>query len=318
MEKYKIIMCKKITLVLFNVILVISLLFLLNWIIYKYFYKSLENNDFEPSKTPYNIKRIVFDTKNIGNFPIREPVGEEYKNKSIIIFGCSYAYGYPLEMKQTLAYKLSHKLKRPVYNYASPGLSPQFALFRICNHENDDIIKKSEYVIYITIGEHVWRVHTHTNGYRYDKVWPRMDIRKRRGEKILVRHQVLFPNIEGSYLYKYIQKTWFAKILTPLNIKFVQDYMFDFIKLHFLSIQKELKQINPNIKLIILVYHDKAETELYTSSNRWKEFEQENIQVFDLNKYLPQLNKDEYHVPDDGHPSELAWDDISDFLMTKL
>lgn len=313
---------KIILLVLLNIVIFIGMAFLLNWVIYKYFYAAIENNQFKVNDRPYNLKRYNLDYDTIKSFyPIRGTTGENFKRNGIIIFGCSYGYGAFLEMEQTFGYKLSQMLKRPVYNYAASGQSPQFAIIRIRSHELDDIIKKSDYAIYVTIGEHVWRTRVNSNGFHYEAVWPRMIIKKVHGEKKLVRYWAKFPSIEGSYLVKYIKKIWFAKILTPLNIKFVQNYMFDFAKLHYLTINKELKEINPNIKMIVLVYHDEEETELFTSSSRWSELEQEGITVIDVNKCLPQLRQNEngkYTIPNDGHPSEAAWNDITDLFVNEL
>ncbi len=319
-------MYKKLLLIFINVIILVSLCFLLNWVIYKYFYNSIEYNLQNSNEISYSLKRYNMDYDKIKEiYSIRKPVGLKYNNESIMIFGCSYAYGFLLEEKQTLAYKLSELLKRPVYNYASPGQSPQFAILRIRSHELDNVIKNSKYAIYVVIGEHVWRVHVNSGGFKPEYVWPRMIVKnvinkdakgKRKKEQTLVHYWAKFPDIEGSYIVKYVKKIWFAKILTPMNNKFVQNYMFDFIKLHFLTIQKELKEINPDIKMIIIVYNDEKETELFSHSQRWNEFEKEGIIVVDLNKEIPYVS--EYRIPNNGHPSELAWNEITKLMVKKL
>ncbi len=252
-------------------------------------------------------------------YVIREPVGEEYNKNAILIFGCSYGYGFLLKPEQTLGNKLSEKLHRPVYNFSSPGQSPQFALMRIRSHEIDDIIKKSDYVIYVLIGEHAWRIYTNSNGFLTDYIWPKYDIKKTKNNVKLTMHKYHLPFIEGSYLYKYIQKLFYARFLMKCKNKYIQDFLFDNLKIHLLTIQKELKSINPNIKMIIISFHDNKDTELVMASPRWKEMQQEDIIVIDTAEYLPEYYESEdYIIPNDGHPSELTWTKLVKILTNDL
>ena len=66
----------------------------------------------------------------------RSPAGLEYKDKpSIVLFGCSYAYGQNLENEETLSYQLSRYLKRTVYNFALCGGGLQDILHIIRNNK---------------------------------------------------------------------------------------------------------------------------------------------------------------------------------------
>ena len=72
--------------------------------------------------------------------------------------------------------------------------------------------------------------------------------------------------------------------------------------------------------MIIIVYHDLNETRNFTDSERWIEFEEEGIKIINVEKELPHIfqNDDIYIIPNDGHPSALAWSEIVDHIINKL
>ena len=76
-------------------------------------------------------------------------------------------------------------------------------------------------------------------------VWPRFD----KKNNVLVQHEYKCPIFEESYLVRYLRKRLFTYLLSVDNT-LIQNFFFDFIKLHFVSIRDELKIINPNIKMI--------------------------------------------------------------------
>lgn len=315
---------KVLKMVIVNILIICFLLFCLDYLICKFLYQRLEceyNNYADmPQNTPYRFEkfRTYYDGNSEFFSDIRQPVGIDYKSNSIIIFGCSFGYGYLLDIEDTFQYKISKLTKRPVYNYSTPGHSPQFALMRIQSGEIDEIIKNSDYLIYVTIGEHAARIHSHSNGYPENYVWPRYDRKLKNGQYELVFHEQRFPFIESSYIYKYLRKVFFAKILMPSKNNFFQDYLFDYMKLHFVTIQKELKKRNPNIKMIVLVYPDGDETKYITESKRWSELEKEGIMVININNDIPViLTSDEYIILNDGHPSAKAWAKVEKYFEEK-
>ena len=94
------------------------------------------------------IKNFHFD---IDHFPTPEngygvsPEGLNYKKKPIILFGCSYAYGYQLEREQTLTYKLAQNAKIPVYNRAFTGWGIQHMLYQSKIEKLYEILPEPEY-----------------------------------------------------------------------------------------------------------------------------------------------------------------------------
>lgn len=102
------------------------------------------------SDTPFTYKKMEFDYNVWEGWyqsDFRPYIGTEYKNKGIVLFCCSYMYGFSLPSEETFAWKLSHLTRRPVYNLAIPGSGVQHGLMQIESHDYDDIIKNSEYAI---------------------------------------------------------------------------------------------------------------------------------------------------------------------------
>lgn len=296
-----------------NFIVIIIMLFILNYIVYRYFYPKIEERDF--GTFVVSNKYLKENNKEELSSEYRDPVGLNYKKGNIVIFGCSYGYGYKLETKDTFHYKISERLKRPVYNYALPGESTQFALMKIRSHTIDDIIKKSDYAVLVTISEHISRLHCTSGGFPFEYAWPRYDVKNNK----LVYHTPRFPIIETSYLYKYIRKLFFAGTLSRSKSKIVQDYLFNYMKLHYMEIKKDLEKINPNIKVVIIVYADHPFLDWFIHTEHWKELEDEGFIVIPVNKYLPQLReKKGYMIPNDGHPSAKAWTEITELITDKL
>lgn len=316
MKEESVMFSKKLFVLAFNILFLIILLFCADYIVYKFFYPPMEDGCFDYDSL-FTIGKKVLDKNNFEELynPYREVAGKNFQNRNIIIFGCSYAYGHMLQENQTFHYKLSQHLKRPVYNYAYPGESTQFALMKIQSHSVDNIIKKSDYAILITIGEHIWRLHANSNGYPHELTWPRYE---KKGDN-LVFHKTRVPIIEASYVYKYLRKLLYARILSTCSSKYIQNYLFDFMKLHYIEIKKELEKINPDIKIIIIPYLDSYGFDWFIFSDRWKELEEDGFIIVKVDNYIPNLRDIEYIISEnDGHPSEKAWTEITDLLCNKL
>ena len=104
----------------------------------------------------------------------------------------------------------------------------------------------------------------------------------------LVFHKSICPIIEGSYVVKYIEKIIYAKQITKkieeeMNAEprkapsKLTMYMNNYMKKHFEVMLEDLRKINPDIKLIILVYRDKIE--FYQDLPLWDDLEKEGIKV---------------------------------------
>ena len=313
-------MKKIIKLIIINFLIIFLFLFIFDVIAYLLF-KNEAGNPYKDA--PFSIVRYQFDYNKWKNewygegtpFHFRPYTGTEYKKGGIVLFGCSYMYGSPHPFEKTLAYKISHETKRPVYNLAVPGSSTQHALMQIESHDYDDIIKSSDYAIYMPIGEHLWRIKTFSSGYTLNFVWPRYV--EKNGK--LVFYRPLFPMIESSYLFKYLYRKYWISLFNK-NSEKTSEKMFNLMKLHLQTINEELHKINPNIKFVVLLYPD-SEKEYDLNYNQYKRLEKDGIIVLDVRKMVPQdinIASAEYRVEDDGHPTIEAWDMIRPQIVSQL
>jgi hypothetical protein len=85
-------------------------------------FKRLSQNP--PKKWDWINKKIYY-TSNTQGYRCPEWQNIDWEN-SILLFGCSVAYGTGVDDSQTLSAYLQKKLKQPVINLASGGSSPMF------------------------------------------------------------------------------------------------------------------------------------------------------------------------------------------------
>lgn len=314
---------KILKIIIINIIVFFVVVFILNFFAFMYFKKLDYYKDTKFSLIRHQFDYSIWADSWYGKnspFHFREPLGTQYKKPGITLFGCSYMYGSPLPVEKTFAYKLSQTTHRPVYNLATPGSSTQHALLEIESGRFDNIIKKSDYAIYMPIGEHGWRIKTFSNGYPLEYVWPRYV--NKNGK--LVFYKPIFPIIEASYLNKYITKKFWTSLAYSDN-KIIIDKMFNLMILHIQTMDKELKAINPNIKLVILIYPDDDDMIGPLDYKRWKTLENDGIIVLDSRKLVNSdssisidIGEKEYRVPVDFHPNEKAWNLLTPKVVQEL
>ncbi len=256
---------------------------------------------------------VMFPSIDVKNFSIdnymqitqfREPSGLDYKNKkSIIIFGCGFAEGLGLKDNQTFAAQLSDYMKIPVYNRGSGGSYIQHAILQVQSHELDDIIKNSEYAIYLlsALNPDGFRLVVYPGPYfdkyfPYEKyLYPKFVLNK---DNELQLYTTKHTFIEGQPLYRIFYKFFVEKIKrnTTPNIE-------ENILIHLDKLDKELKMINPNIKLVVLLYCD--------SYNYYpvlfKNIEAKGIKIISAHDLTKENLSDSKYNSDIGHPTEEAW-----------
>lgn len=312
---------KKLIIILVNIVFFLLLLLVLNFIAYYQYMKTMDPR-FLDSGLKFTIKRTAFNYEDWDKQRSRRPIfGKRYNKKGFTIFGCSYAFGLGLKDDQTFAYKLSTIAKRPVYTLADPGTSAQFSIMEVQSNKYNDYIKNSDYAIYMVISQHLWRIISHCDGqFTSDIVWPRFD--KKNGK--LVYHKCKFPIIEGSYIYRSIQKSILVNSLQKKN-KYMFNKVFDLFKMHIALLDAELKKRNPNIKLVILIYRDYDNSmQDFTDTPRWKEIEDMGIKVISAENLAQSKIHDfdimtpKYRIPNDGHPNALSWDIITPLFIKEL
>lgn len=237
----------------------------------------------------------------------RDPAGLEYKGKpSIILLGCSYAYGFRLEEEESMHTLMAKAMKRPVFNLSLVAGCPRDMLYVLEDNilladllaEND--YNKTEYVIYTYMGNHKPRLLA--------------DLYKKSPKYIIINNGKNLRNIipypyENLYIYQKISKYVAEKTYrTPQT-----DALF---VLYMKEIKDQASALFNNegkpVKFIFFVYED--------SSDDWSELEKYGIKVIRLYDILETNIKDrKYQLgPNDCHPNAKAWEIVVPALVKEL
>lgn len=123
-------------------------------------------------KKEYNIKNYMLgnysmyddfrfdDSDNNGGSGRLPDKNVNLNNPSIVIFGCSFAYGQYLKQNQIFSYKLSQALNCPVYNRARSGMGLNFMYYQTTKDSFYNEIPKPDTVIYVMIDDIFRRMYT--------------------------------------------------------------------------------------------------------------------------------------------------------------
>ena len=255
----------------------------------------------------YTWKKMEYSIDILKKY-MRKPSGLKYKKAPILIYGCSYAYGFSLEDEDTFGYKLSEKTKRPVYNFAVSSKGLQDALYLLRNDEK--ITPEPEYVFYVFINDHVRRMFINCN--KIDNV-KYLTYKKSDGQ--LVENTDRFDLAERFYIAGIIKNSFYYAFK-----KVFDKQIYDLTRLYFISIKNEINNKYPNAKFIVLDYENGVEN--YLSPQKVKDLEKDGIKVITLNKvFKDKLKSDRYRNSYEKdiyrHPTGEAWDLIIDFLMNE-
>lgn len=294
-----------------NIILTsIALFFFVNFILYFLIILMKKTPLFE---YPIFYRENFSTVKYFNELAFKEPSGQKYSGESIILLGCGFVATNDGKSDKTLDYYLAENLKKKVYNRAIGGGGFQQAILQVESHLLDNTIKNSRQVIFFiparndTIRLRVYPGPLIDSFWVLDKsLYPRFEINK---VNQLQMHKSLFPIIEGSIIYRLIEKIWNTFVLTNKLQNFNHyDKNLDLIKLHILKLNYELKQINPDIKLSVLLYFDKTdvfdEISNELSENDIEIISAREIEDFDVNKF--------------SDPNEELWASLTPFLIKKF
>lgn len=262
----------------------------------------------------YNKIAVPFETlynRLIKNNELRQPEGLNFSKKPIVIFGCSYGYGWGLKAKQSFSHKLSNYSSRPVYNKSIPGTGIQYMLYQLKRDYFYKEINPPEYIIYVLIDNHVFRLFR----YSFGTIDKEIDVRyKEQLDGSLTEIKPNFMFFRGFCLVKVIQN--FIAENRYLNEN-NRDKNFDFMKLHFMESKKIIDKKFPDTKFVILKYNDTPNS-WYLNTKRWKELEDEGFIVLDSNELTGKSLSSKRYKLDDGHPNEEAWNEIVPAITKQL
>ncbi|MBQ8886077.1 MAG: hypothetical protein IJY61_00055 [Candidatus Gastranaerophilales bacterium] len=309
---------KKFKLILINTLIFITILFVIEGIIWINENEALrklggldKNNQyyaFHPGIKKFYLDLNSFPKINKGYEYGRQPVGLEYNKKPIVIFGCSYAYGQGLNSNQTLSYKLSHQAKVPAYSRSHSGWGIQHMLYQVEKPLFYEKVPEPSHAIYVYIPDHMNRLYFHSF-ILFDTLIEKFNLRykEKNGELQEVKHDnFLFNQIQRLYIINKINQ--YIVINTPKGSK-----QYDFALKHFIVAKEKMQEQWKNTKYVVIFYTAKKE-DVYLK----KKLEENDFIILDADEMANKNLRDNEYMSRDYHPTEEAWNLITPKIIEYL
>ena len=242
----------------------------------------------------------------------RKTFGLEYNSRHVVVFGCSFAYGYNLKDEQTFTYKLSELIKRPVYNQAFTGWGIQHMLYQSKLSDLYNKIKDPEYVIFIYIPDHLrrlylmsfcsWNILNDEFNLRYKDV---------NGHLEEIKNDNTFLNqFKRLYLVNEIQNKLASNYARDEKNK---EEVYNFALKHFIESKNEMQKHWKDTKYVILFYLDYYESEKFKA-----DLEKAGYIVINANKLTDENLMSDKYMQTNIHPNEAAWDLLTPLIAERL
>lgn len=227
---------------------------------------------------------------------------------SILIFGCSFAYGTGIEETETLSYKLGKLTGRPVYNRAYSGFGVQHMLYQLQNDKFYEKVPKPEYIIYVYFDGHPQRMTTPVTlsfPAAYTVFY------KRHNDKFILKKRTFFSD---KFIVPHYLSNWFGwNILNRFSSfnRSREKLIIEYLKESKKESEKHWK--NNDIKYFVLFYNSPFFYETLDELHKlgFETLTDEEIQI--------DVQALEYKISEtDDHPSGFAWDVIVPHIIEKL
>lgn len=240
----------------------------------------------------------------------RDFVKEKSKKKPIAVVGCSFAEGSCLEDNQILGYKLSDLSNRTVFQRGVTATGLPFVYYQIANKLLPTENQQPEYIIYIFIFDHLFRLYQHQLGFWSTELNLRYEYKT--GEIREVKE--LFPIKNMFYSTKLLQE-YFAN---KQGEKETNDYAL--FKPLMQDMIKQLHKNYPDTKIVFVEYPQSDEKSIYLSEDVKQFIKNEGYIYVNANELVgDNLGKKEYKVEGEWiHPNEKAWNLVAPKLAKKL
>ncbi len=295
----------------------ISLIILVNFIIFVFaifiietvtFYTKVKSN----TKSGNNIKFAFLNFYPHNNWKMYNAKFYDAKNKknSILVLGCSIAYGYALDDDQTISAKLNKALNMPVYNFGVPGggLANTYNILET-GYIKENVKIPPKYILYFWMDDHKRRMYQDASWQNHDhfQIYYKNDHGKLKLRK--------FSIFEYMYFVDYIKNLYFLNNYLYGHFKivnFINTRINNFAILYLDSISKGLKELYPDSKFIIIQLEDFPQN-YFLSKYKIINLEKESGFIF----ARPDVEK-EYLAKDECHPGELYWDKMLPYIIKHL
>lgn len=249
----------------------------------------------------YYLDKVNFRPVKIGN-KLKRP---------IIFFGCSFTYGFGLNDCQTLPYKIWKLTNRTVYNRAFNCWGGQHVLYQLRRDDLKKEIPYAEYIVYTFIYDHLDRFYSYVVSNPSETMLKYKIVNNKLSEV-----KPAFLPCYSLFTVKYVQDA-----ITEMKNNNKDDliYMFNSIMNESLRLSR-IKY--PNSKFVILVYKESRsipDTELTKFNKNINKLKNKGFIVIDAQELVGHsLDRKEYILNDNFHPSEKVWNEIAPKLVKYL
>ena len=307
----KIIIC-----IILNICIFLFLFFYLDNLVYKtqnkiYDWKTNKHYEFfnpDVFELNYNSYGREISDYELNSYPKPKIKVNETKN-SIILFGCSFAYGVNLFYQQTFGYKLSCLLNRKVINRAIGAGSLQHMYYQTSLDTFYEKVPKTNNVIYIFVNDQVRRPFIYTFHPNSGFFYLHYSLKKK--ELIMDNYKNPFVNFFKSL---YIVKLFHHKYVSYfIDDKRNAEFLTDILVLYFIKIRKNLEtHWQTKINFNVVIYDNFKYKDILINK-----LKNEKINVIDVAELSDKLKFDEKYFKD-NHPTEAAWDLLTPLIAKKL
>lgn len=231
----------------------------------------------------------------------------EYKGKPVLFMGCSFTWGDGLKEEETISYKFAKLTKRTVYNRAGKGWGLAQMLYLLKRDDFYSKINEPEYLIYIFISRHLYRIDKFKMMPNCRDFQPKYKIEN----GTLVEEKPYFWHeswLIEKFMWQYRDK---------YNPYKTTDEMFDILKIYLTESKKAMEKHWINTKFIILKYPTSNHCSLY-ETKRWQELEDAGFIVIDAKELTKAPLWDNKYKCDGWHPKTKVWDFVLPDLIKKL
>lgn len=251
-----------------------------------------------------NDKIIKKTTQNIDTEGFRKTPEVYNKNKkSIVIFGCSFPFGFGLDDNETFPWLLSEQTHKKVYNAALNGGSAQQMLLNLQSDYFYKKVKNPDTFIYLTGYDHLHRLY----GPPYEKAtnfyYP---IFKLKNNKLIYIPEPLAYKI-GGYISSIANYQAYRKKVTT-NVESDET-----IKLYIALLkesQKLIKKHYPESRFIVFIFDN--------NDMIYKAVKDNGFEVVKLESFFNEQDIDNKYMTIQYHPTAEFWQKITPLFIKKV
>ncbi len=309
----------------FNILKIIIILYILDFLFL------FERNSFQYFRQKWDVPYVTFFKNSIWNYfflkrelfntkliPFRPIENKNSKEQPILIFGCSGAYGYNFDDKETISHIMSKYSNRPIINRSALSFCVQHILFQLENIDmlqyedvsGEGVYKNPKYVFYLLMGGD--RQFSQINYPLSGDCNEYYLLYEVKNGKLVRKEPILGMYFKSNIVDYVLEKYTYNKARKQFDND--DKKLFNLFILYMKTINELIKEnFGKDTKFIILTFEG-------TKKELWqKQLEEEGIEIVDIaetigEKDLMNEKHQFFKPPVSPHPTDKLWK----ALMPKL